>query len=242
MSRDPSAEKRLAAQAGAELVQHGMVVGLGTGSTAEFLIPALRARMDRGLRFTAFATSKRTHRLAAEAGFDIREFDGTVDIDLTIDGADEIDPAGNLIKGGGGAHLHEKIIAAASRHLAIIADSSKLVMVLGKFPLPVEVIPFGHARVQRALTALGVTPRLRLTQAGTPFITDEGNYILDCPFGSIADPAKLAEQIRAIVGVVEHGLFIGMARTLIIGECDIARIAQVAASSRPSGDAAAAWE
>jgi ribose 5-phosphate isomerase A len=226
MSRDPSTEKRLAAQAGAELVQDGMVVGLGTGSTAELLIPALRARMDRGLHFTAFATSRRTFKLATDAGFDIREFDGTVEIDLTIDGADEIDPQGNLIKGGGGAHLHEKIIAAASRHLSIIADSSKLVPVLGKFPLPVEVIPFGHARVEKALAALGVTPRLRLTQAGTLFVTDENNYILDCPFGSIANPAKLAGEIRAIVGVVEHGFFIQMARTLLIGDGDTVKTIQ----------------
>lgn len=232
MPRDPLTEKRLAAQAGADLVQDGMVVGLGTGSTAELLIPALRARMDLGLRFTAFATSRRTHALAADAGIDIREFDGSVGIDLTIDGADEIDPLGNLIKGGGGAHLYEKIIAAGSRTLAIIADSSKLVGVLGTFPLPVEVIPFGHLRLHRELLALGCRPHLRVTRSGEPFLTDAGNFIFDCPFGSIPHPAALAAQIKSMVGVVEHGLFVGMASTLVIGQGEIARVTPVA---RPPG-------
>jgi ribose 5-phosphate isomerase A len=200
--------KEVAAKAAARLVQDGMVVGLGTGTTAKFAVDALAARMRDGLRFLGIPTSEATAKQARELGIPLTTLDQHPQIDLTIDGADEIDPRTlNVIKGRGGALLREKIVAASSRELVIIADDTKLVEQLGsKMPVPVEVIPFGWQSTQRRLEALGCKAALR-----EGFTTDGGHYILDCAFGPIADVVSLATSIDSIVGVVEHGLFLGMA-------------------------------
>ena len=215
MSRDsePSAgegpadrAKRVAAERAAEMVEDGMRVGLGTGSTARHLIARLGERVAEGLRFTGAATSQATARLALEAGLQIAGLDRLERLDLTIDGADEIDPDLNLVKGGGGALLHEKIVAAASDRMVVIADASKLVPALGAFPLPVEVVPFGW-RVTRSvleealsgLDVLGREVRLRAPdRGGAPFVTDGGNYCLDLHLGRIADPWRTALVLNAI--------------------------------------------
>ena len=212
--------KRAAANAAVELVQDGMVVGLGTGSTAAFAVEALATRYRRGLRFVGIPTSERTAAQATAAGIPLTSFAEHRQIDLTIDGADEVERGSlNLIKGLGGALLREKIVAAASRRLAIIVDGAKLVDRLGmNVPVPVEVVAFGLEPVQAALEALGADARLRLTPAGEPFITDGGNRIVDCRFASIADPASLEQRIGRIVGVVESGLFIGRADSVFVAD------------------------
>ena len=215
---DPSALKRAAAEAAVELVQDGMIIGLGTGSTAAFAVDALARRLRQGLKFQGIATSERTAARAMAAGIALTSFAAHRQIDLTIDGADEVERGTlNLIKGGGGALLREKIVAAASRRLAIVADGSKLVDRLGA-AVPVEVVAFGIEATQAAVEALGAEPRLRLTAAGTPFVTDGGNRILDCRFGPIPDPARLEERIGRIVGVVESGLFIGRASSVFVAD------------------------
>ena len=205
--------KRAAAEAAIELVQDGMIVGLGTGTTAAFAVEALARRYRQGLRFSAIPTSRRTAGQAAAGGIPLTSFSEHRQIDLTIDGADEVERCTlNLIKGLGGALLHEKIVAAASRRLAIIIDGAKLVDRLGaSAPLPVEVVTFGLEATRAALEALGASTRLRLSPEGEPFVTDSGNRIVDCAFGSIADPARLEERIGRVVGVVESGLFVGRA-------------------------------
>src|SRR5262249_55494041 len=205
--------KRAAAEAAAALVEDGMVVGLGTGSTAAFAVEALGRRHRQGLRFLGIPTSERTAAQARAAGIPLTSFAEHRQIDLTIDGADEGERGTlNLIKGLGGALLGEKIVAATSRRLAIVVDGSKLVDRLGTHsPVPVEVVAFGLEATQAALEVLGASTRLRLSQAGDPFVSDNGNRILDCSFGPIADPARLEQRIRLIVGVVESGIFIGRA-------------------------------
>jgi ribose 5-phosphate isomerase A len=221
---EPGAErnalKREAAEAAVELVQDGMVVGLGTGSTAAFAVEALARRLRQGLRFVGIPTSDRTAAQAAAAGIPLTSFGEHRQIDLTIDGADEVERGTlNLIKGLGGALLHEKIVAAASRRLAIIVDGAKLVDRLGtRAPVPVEVVAFGLEATRAALEGLGASARLRLSSAGEPFITDSGNRILDCSFGPIADPALLEDRIRRVVGVVESGLFIGRADPVFVAD------------------------
>lgn len=217
---DRDALKRAAAEAAVELVQDGMVVGLGTGSTAAFAVDALARRHRQGLRFIGIPTSERTAARARDAGLPLTSFAAHRQIDLTIDGADEVERGTlNLIKGLGGALLREKIVAAASRHLAIIVDGIKLVDRLGtRAPVPVEVIAFGLEPTQAALEALGASVRLRLSPAGEPFVTDSGNRILDCSFGPIADPARLEERIRRVVGVVECGLFISRADPVFVAD------------------------
>jgi ribose 5-phosphate isomerase A len=212
--------KRAAAKAAAELVQDGMVIGLGTGSTAAFAVQALAERYRHGLRFVGIPTSERTAAQATAAGIPLTTFADRLQIDLTIDGADEVERGTlNLIKGLGGALLREKIVAAASRHLAIIVDGSKLVDRLGgRVPVPVEVIPFGLEPTQAALEVLGAAVQLRLVPAGEPFVTDGGNRILDCRFGAIADPACLEQRIGRIVGVVESGLFVGRADSVFVAD------------------------
>jgi ribose 5-phosphate isomerase A len=218
----PDAEslKRAAANAAAELVREGMIVGLGTGSTAAFAIEALARRHRQGLRFTGIPTSEHTAAMATEAGIPLTSFAEHRQIDLTIDGADEVERGTlNLIKGRGGALLREKIVAAASHRLAIIVDASKLVDRLGvRVPLPVEVVAFGLEATQATLEALGASARLRLTPAGEPFVSDGGNRIVDCSFGPIADPARLEERIGRVVGVVESGLFIGRADPVFVAD------------------------
>ncbi|HET6925358.1 MAG TPA: ribose-5-phosphate isomerase RpiA [Hyphomicrobiaceae bacterium] len=219
---DPDAErsalKRRAAEAAVELVQDGMVVGLGTGSTAAFAVDALARRHRQGLRFLGIPTSDHTATQARAAGVPLTSFVEHRQIDLTIDGADEVERGTlNLIKGLGGALLHEKIVAAASRQLVIIVDGAKLVDQLGaRAPVPVEVVAFGLEATQAALQSLGASVSLRRSPTGEGFVTDSGNRILDCGFGPIADPAQLEERIRRVVGVVESGLFIGLAHAVFV--------------------------
>jgi ribose 5-phosphate isomerase A len=217
---DRDALKRAAAEAAVGLVQDGMVVGLGTGSTAAFAVEALARRHRQGLRFVGIPTSERTAAHATAMGIPLASFAEHRLIDLTIDGADEVERGTlNLIKGLGGALLHEKIVAAASQHLAIIVDGEKLVDRLGtRAPVPVEVVAFGLEATQAALEALGAVAQLRLSPAGESFVTDSGNRILDCNFGPIADPARLEPRIRHIVGVVECGLFIGRADPVFVAD------------------------
>jgi ribose 5-phosphate isomerase A len=223
-SRDSGADrdalKRVAAEAAVELVQDGMVVGLGTGSTAAFAVEALARRHREGLQFIGIPTSDHTAAQAKAANIPLTSFAEHRQIDLTIDGADEVERGTlNLIKGLGGALLHEKIVAAASRRLAIVVDGLKLVDRLGaRTPIPVEVVAFGLEATQAALEAIGATARLRQTATDEPFITDSGNRILDCSFGPIADPARLEDRIRRVVGVVESGLFIGRANVVFVAE------------------------
>jgi len=209
-------EKQAAARAAAELVESSSIVGLGSGSTATYAIRFLGQRVREGLKIVGIPTSQKTKQLAEQLGIPLSTLDQHPQIDIDIDGADEIDPQLNLIKGGGGALLREKIIASASRRFVVVGDSSKQVAHLGKFPLPVEVIPFAQSLISKRIAGLGAQVSLR--GAGNPYVTDEGHHILDCTFGEIADPAALAEKLRAIPGVVEHGLFIGMAEMALIGK------------------------
>jgi ribose 5-phosphate isomerase A len=208
-------EKQAAARAAAELIEPGSIVGLGSGSTATYVIRFLGERVRHGLKIVGVPTSQKTKQLAEQLKIPLATLDEHPQIDIDIDGADEIDPQLNLIKGGGGALLREKIIASASRRFIVVGDSSKRVAHLGKFPLPVEIIPFAQSVIANRIAALGAEVSLR--GAGAPFVTDERHHILDCTFGEIPDPAALAEKLRAIPGVVEHGLFIGMVEMALIG-------------------------
>jgi ribose 5-phosphate isomerase A len=212
--------KRAAAEAAVELVEDGMIVGLGTGSTASFAVEVLARRHREGLRFIAIPTSERTAAQARAAEIPLTSFAEHRRIDLTIDGADEVERGTlNLIKGLGGALLREKIVAAASRRLAIIVDATKLVDRLGtRVPVPVEVVTFGLEATRAALEVLGASVQLRVSSTGDPFVTDSGNRILDCSFGPIADPARLEERIGRIVGVVESGLFNGRADPVLVAD------------------------
>jgi ribose 5-phosphate isomerase A len=213
-------EKELAGRAAAELVVDGNIVGLGTGSTAYFAVIALGERVKTGLKIIGVPTSVATGELARSVGIPLSTLEAHPDIDITIDGADEVDPQLRLIKGGGGALLREKIIATASKKMIVVADSSKLVSTLGKFPLPVEIIPFASAVLEKKITALGSICKLRNRTDGTPFVTDEGHHILDCTFGKIVDPPALARALSEMPGVVEHGLFIGIAKMAIVGKAN----------------------
>jgi len=213
-------EKEAAALAAVKLVRDGDIVGLGTGSTAAYAIRFLGQRVQAGLKIRGIPTSIHTQEAAASLGIPLTTLDEFQKIDITIDGADEVDPKLRLIKGGGGALLREKIVASASRNLVIIADSSKRVSMLGKFPVPVEVIKFAEAVVANKIAAFGAEVVVRGASSGRPFITDEGNHILDCNFGQIPDPPALARRLENTPGVVEHGLFIGMASAVLIGEGD----------------------
>jgi ribose 5-phosphate isomerase A len=226
--------KRAAACAAVDLVTDGMIVGIGTGSTATFAIHELAERMRAGLSLLGIPSSDRSAALATSLGIPLTTFADHPQIDLTIDGADEVERGTlNLIKGHGGALLHEKIVAAASRRRAIIVDGTKLVDRLGEHsPVPVEVVTFGYEATRSRLEALGATVALRCTPEGKPFCTDSGNRILDCQFGLIADPATLEERIRRIVGVVECGLFVGLADLVFIG--DAAGVTRLERSPQPS--------
>jgi ribose 5-phosphate isomerase A len=212
--------KRAAAEAAVKLVAQDMVVGLGSGSTAAFALEALARRHRQGLRFVGIPTSVRTAAQAVAAGIPLTSFAEHRQIDLTIDGADEVERGTlNLIKGLGGALLREKIVAAASQRLAIVVDGTKLVDRLGtRAPVPVEVIAFGLEATQESLEVLGASVRLRMSPVGQPFVTDGGNRILDCNFDQISDPARLDERIRHIVGVVETGLFVGRADPVFVAD------------------------
>ncbi|MGO9649561.1 MAG: ribose-5-phosphate isomerase RpiA [Terriglobales bacterium] len=213
-------EKEAAARASLRFVQDGNIVGLGTGSTAAHAVRLLGERVRAGMKIRGIPTSTATRDLALTAGIPLTTLDDFQQLDVTIDGTDEFDPQLNLIKGGGGALLREKIIASASKQLVIIADSSKQVATLGRFPLPVEVIPFAESLIAKKITALGAKVQRRQSADGKPFITDEGHHILDCHFGQIPDPPSLARTLEAMPGVVEHGLFIGMATVVMIAKGD----------------------
>ena len=204
-------EKEAAARASLQFVKDGQVVGLGTGSTAAFFIKLLGEQVQNGLRVRGIPTSTRSRDLALSLGIPLTTLDECQEIAVTVDGADEVDPQLRLIKGGGGALLREKIVASATKQLVIVADASKQVPVLGRFPLPVEVIRFAQALVAKRIAALGAQVQLRTEPDGTPYVTDERNHILDCSFGQIPDADGLAQELSAMPGVVEHGLFIGMA-------------------------------
>ena len=210
-------EKEATGRAGANLVKDGDIVGLGTGSTTYFAVVALGERVKAGLKILAIPTSIATADLAHAVGIRLTTLDEHPEIDITIDGADEVDPKLNLIKGGGGALLREKVVASVTKKMVVVADSAKIVLVLGKFPLPVEVIPFARAVVENKIAALGALPKLRMKPDGSPYLTDNGNQILDCSFGKIADPPALALTLSNIPGIVEHGLFIGLARLVLVG-------------------------
>jgi ribose 5-phosphate isomerase A len=217
-------EKAAAARKSLEYVKDGMVVGLGSGSTATFAIKFLGEQVQAGLKIRGIPTSRASEELARSLGIPLISFDDVAYTDVTIDGADEVAPGLALIKGGGGALLHEKIVAAASRKLVIVADEHKMVARLGKFPLPVEVIPFAAGPVKKQLEEIGGKPMLRLHPDGSIYITDEGNYIFDCHYEEIADPATVAHTIKSMTGVVEHGLFLGLASIAIIAGPDGSRV------------------
>ncbi len=222
MSDPRAAAKRRAALEAVDLVRSGMVLGLGTGSTVRYAIEELGRRISRGeLRdVVGVPTSKATERLAREVGVPLVALNDRPAVDLTVDGADEVDPRRNLIKGHGGALLWEKIVAWASRELVIVADRSKLVDRLGVTrALPVEVVTFGWRVNQRALRELGCEPVLRLGPDGSPYTTDEGHYLLDCHFhNGIADPEAVEREIKRHPGVVETGLFLGFDPRVIVGD------------------------
>src|SRR6266852_692283 len=211
------AEKEAAGRAATKRVRDGDVVGLGTGSTAYFAVVALGERVKAGLKIIGIPTSVRTADLARQLGIPLTTLDEHPEIDITIDGADEVDPKLNLIKGGGGALLREKVVASASKKMVVVADSTKVVPVLVKFPLPVEVIDFARTVIEKKIASLGATTKLRTKSDGQPFITDNGNQILDCSFGKIDDPPALARSLSDMPGVVEHGLFIGLAKLALVG-------------------------
>ena len=211
-------EKEAAARASLKFVKDGQVVGLGTGSTAAYFIKLLAEQVERGLRVRGIPTSDRSRELALSLGIPLTTLDECQEIAVTVDGADEVDPKLRLIKGGGGAMLREKIVASATRHLVIVADASKQVPVLGKFPLPLEVIPFAQALVAKRVAALGASVSVRAGAEGNPYVTDEKNHILDCRFGQIPDPDGLAQELSDMPGVVEHGLFIGMASVVLFAK------------------------
>jgi len=208
-------EKEAAARASLRFIKDGQVVGLGSGSTATYFIKLLGGQVQDGLRIRGIPTSVRSRDQALSLGIPLTTLDECQEIAVTVDGADEVNPQLRLIKGGGGALLREKIVASATRQLVIVADASKQVTMLGKFPLPVEVIKFAEALVAKRIRALGADVRVRTGPDGKPFLTDEDNHILDCRFGEIRDADSLARQLSDMPGVVEHGLFIGMASVVL---------------------------
>ena len=228
----PDRAKANAAAAALDFIEDGMTVGLGTGSTAKFFVEMLAEEVADGLMIRGVPTSEQTRRLAASHGIPLLPVEQVERIEVTVDGADEVDGQGRLIKGGGAALLREKIIANASDHMVVIADPSKQVETLGAFPLPVEVTPFGFTitakKVHDALEEAGVSRAhvklRRIDGRNEPIETDGGNFILDCHCGAIPNPEQLAVLLANIPGVVEHGLFLNMARTVIIGNEDGAAV------------------
>jgi ribose 5-phosphate isomerase A len=226
------AYKRAAAARALEFVRSGMRLGLGTGSTAAAFIDLLAARVRAGLDVVAVPTSEATGAQAARLGITLTTLDDTPELDLTVDGADEIAPDLTLIKGGGGALLREKVVASASAKMLVIADESKWVPVLGRFPLPIEILPFGATVTRRAVEAAAAAAgcpgpaTLRMAQNGHAFVTDSGHWLLDAQLRRIADPQHLATRLAAIPGVMGNGLFIGLARTAILAGPDGVRLVE----------------
>jgi len=222
--------KRAAAERALALIGSGMTLGLGTGSTAETFVQLLAARMKDGLHIRGVPTSERTAALASSLAIPLISLDETRTLDLAIDGADEVDPQFRLIKGGGGALLREKLVASAAQRVVILVDESKRVARLGRFPLAIEVVAFGAQSTQSRISAVaaryaapgGQSARaaVRMDQFGEPFVTDGGNLIVDVALGAIADPPALAAALKAVTGVVDHGLFIGLCHGLIVGHED----------------------
>jgi ribose 5-phosphate isomerase A len=224
--------KRAAASRAIEFVRAGMRLGLGTGSTAEYFIALLAERVRAGLDVIAVPTSEVTHAQATRLGIPLTTLDDTPELDLTVDGADEIGPDLTLIKGGGGALLREKIVAAASARMIVIADESKWVRVLGRFPLPIEIAPFGAAATRRAVEAVAAQAgsagpvQLRRDRDGHAFVTDGGHWLLDAQLQRIADPPALGRSLAAVPGVMEHGLFIVLAQAAILAGPDGVRVVE----------------
>jgi ribose 5-phosphate isomerase A len=224
--------KRAAAARALDFVHSGMRLGLGTGSTARHFVELLAERVRAGLDIIAVATSKETQRDAERLGVPLTTLDDTPVLDVTVDGADEIAPDLSLIKGGGGALLREKIVAAASLRMIVIADESKWVQMLGRFPLPIEVEPFGFGATRHAIEAVIATVGApasalrRHSEAGHAFVTDSGHWIVDAALQCIPDPQALAAQLSAIPGVIEHGLFIGLAQTAVLAGDDGVRVVE----------------
>jgi ribose 5-phosphate isomerase A len=211
------AMKRRAAMAAVAEVADGMVIGLGSGSTAELVVEALAARIAGGLRVAGVPSSERTAALARRHGVPLTGFGEHRSLDLAIDGADEVETGTlNLVKGLGGALLREKIVAAASRRMIVVVDETKLVTRLGATPIPVEIVPFGCEATLASLAAIGAAPSLRMAD-GAPFRTDGGNYIADCAVGALSAPEAAERRLAALVGVVETGLFLGMASLVLVG-------------------------
>lgn len=219
---DSASLKRAAAIRALDFVSEGMKLGLGSGTTSEVFLELLGARVRGGLNIIGVPTSERIAQLARGYGIVLADLNAAAPLDLVVDGADEADPDLNLIKGGGGALLREKIVATSAKRMLVIGDESKYVVKLGRFPLPVEVVEFGHvttsARLVAAVAALGyprLAPVLRVKN-GAVFKTDGGNVIYDCPFGVINDVPKLSAALTSVTGVVDHGLYVGIASTLLI--------------------------
>lgn len=227
---DIEAQKRAAAARAIDFVRPGMRIGLGTGSTARHFVELLAERVRAGLDIVAVPTSETTRRDAERGGIPLTSLDETPELDLTVDGADEVGPDLSLIKGGGGALLREKIVAFASQRLIVIADDSKRVSALGRFPLPIDVIPFGLAVTRRAVESAAAAAGcaglalLRRDKDGHAFVTDNGHWVLDAALERISDPKNLADRLSAIPGVVEHGLFIGFAGAVVLGGPDGVRV------------------
>lgn len=227
---DLDAQKRAAAARAVEFVRPGMRLGLGSGSTAKHFVELLAERVGAGLEVIAVPTSEATRSDAERLGVPLTSLDETPALDLTVDGADEIAPDLSLIKGGGGALLREKIVASASARMVVIADETKWVAALGRFLLPIEVVPFGLAATRRAVEAAAAAAGctgpalLRRGKDGHVFVTDGGHWILDAALERIADPRALADRLDGIAGVVEHGLFIGLAQTAVIADSSGVRV------------------
>jgi ribose 5-phosphate isomerase A len=218
--------KQQAAERALAYVEPGMLLGLGTGSTAARFVDLIGRRVKEGLHVTCVPTSEATRAQAERLGIALTTLDEAPSLDLTVDGADELDRNLRLVKGGGGALLREKIVATASRRMVVIADASKLVGTLGKFPLPVEAVRFGFTSTRNRIAALAAEAgcsgeiRLRLAKDGQPFVTDGGNYLFDCAFGRICDPEALDGALKRVPGVVENGLFLGIADVAVIAGPD----------------------
>ena len=231
-------EKQLAAAAALRWVRDGMILGLGTGSTSAQFIKQLGAAVQNGLRVQGTATSLASEALARQLGIPLLEPRRGLRFDLAEDGADELDRQLRLIKGGGGALLREKTIETASRYLLVIADSSKVVPVLGRFPLPLEVVPFALPWVLDAVEQLGGAPVLRMHKddAASPVYSDQRNFLVDCHFGQIPDAEGLARELKTIPGIVEHGLFIGLAKAAVVIQHGVAQVLKPGEAARPAAE------
>ena len=217
---DPNVSKRAAARAAADLVADGMRLGLGSGSTFLLVLERLAERMrSERLRIAGVPTSQGTAAAAQKLGIPLLSLVEVEHLDLAIDGADEVDGQKNLIKGGGAAHVREKIVAAAAKELVVVVDEQKLVDMLGRrFALPIEVLQFGWKQTERAIAATGGRPTLRLLPSNDPVVTDNGNYVIDCKYDGIRSPKQLHDELNALPGVLDNGLFVGMAGRVIVGD------------------------